>query len=178
MAAEPDDDARRTLADLEARLRDLEQELLGGREPDDLSPHPEPEPEPAAASAPAPEPAPAAVDPAALADLHAASAALAETLESLADTSAEIRVHARALRDEQGVMSTRLHGAARAAALAERAAVDAQRIAGGVLIEAEGVTDAASVLALRDTLAAQPATRDAYVRGVEAGRAVIEVHLR
>jgi cell division septum initiation protein DivIVA len=173
MAAEPDDDARRTLADLEARLRDLEQELLGGREPDDLSPRPEPDPEPAAAAA---TPA-GAVDPAALADLHAASAALAVTLESLADTSAEIRVHARALRDEQGAMSTRLHGAARAAALAERAAVDAQRIAGGVVIEAEGVTDAAAVLALRDTLAAQPATREAYVRGVEAGRAVIEVHL-
>ena len=31
--------------------------------------------------------------------------------------------------------------------------------------------------ALRDALAAQPATRDAYVRGVEGGRAVIEVHL-
>ena len=31
MAAEPDDDARRTLADLEARLRDLEQEARIGK---------------------------------------------------------------------------------------------------------------------------------------------------
>ncbi|MDP9346435.1 MAG: hypothetical protein M3P44_12090, partial [Actinomycetota bacterium] len=61
MAAEPDDDARRTLADLEGRLRDLEEELLGGREPDDLSPPSEPAPAP-----PAPG---AAVDPAALAEL-------------------------------------------------------------------------------------------------------------
>jgi hypothetical protein len=174
MAAEPDDDARRTLADLEARLRDLEQELLGGRDPDDVAlpspPEAEPEPEPEPATS-------AQLDAAALAEVHAAAAALAATLESLADTSAEIRVHALALRDEQGAMAARLHGAARAAALAERAAVDAQRIAGGVLVEADGITDAAAVLALRDALAAQPATRDAYVRGVEGGRAVIEVHL-
>jgi len=174
MAAEPDDDARRTLADLEARLRDLEQELLGGRDPDEVAlppaPQAEPEPEPAPATS-------AQLDAAALAEVHAAAAALAATLESLADTSAEIRVHALALRDEQGAMAARLHGAARAAALAERAAVDAQRIAGGVLVEADGITDAGAVLALRDALAAQPATRDAYVRGVEGGRAVIEVHL-
>src|SRR6478735_3303281 len=173
MAAEPDDDARRTLADLEARLRDLEQELLGGRDPDEVplppAPAPEPEPEPA--------PEPGQLDATALSEVHAAAAALAATLESLADTSAEIRVHALALRDEQGAMAARLHGAARAAALAERAAVDAQRIAGGVLVEADGITDAGAVLALRDALAAQPATRDAYVRGVEGGRAVIEVHL-
>lgn len=172
MAAEPDDDARRTLADLEARLRDLEQELLGGRDPDEvpLPPAPEPEPEPEPATS-------AQLDATALAEVRAAAAALAATLESLAATSAEIRVHAFALRDEQGAMAARLHGAARAAALAERAAVDAQRIAGGVLVEADGITDAAAVLALRDALAAQPATRDAYVRGVEGGRAVIEVHL-
>ena len=175
MAAEPDDDARRTLADLEARLRDLEQELLGGRDPDEVALPPAPEPEPQ--RAPAVPPAPAAVDATALAEVQAAAAALAATLESLADTSAEIRVHALALRDEQGTMAARLHGAARAAALAERAAVDAQRIAGGVLVEADGVTDAAAVLALRAALAAPPATRDAYVRGVEGGRAVIEVHL-
>ncbi len=169
MAAEPDDDARRTLADLEARLRDLERELLGGQEPDDLSaPRPEPEPWP--------EEGPS-VDPVALADVHAASSALAATLESLAATSAEIRVHAVALRDEQGSTRARLEGAARAAALAERAAIEAQRIAGTVVIEADGVSDAAGVLALRDALAAQPSTRDAYVRGVEGGRAVIEVHL-
>ena len=176
MAAEPDDDARRTLADLEARLRDLEQELLGGRDPDEVALPPAPEAEPELE--PEPEPAtPAQLDADALAEVHAAAAALAATLESLADTSAEIRVHALALRDEQGAMAARLHGAARAAALAERAAVDAQRIAGGVLVEADGITDAAAVLALRDALAAQPATRDAYVRGVEGGRAVIEVHL-
>ena len=173
MAAEPDDDARRTLADLEARLRDLEQELLGGRDPDDVALPPAPEPEPADRPVAA-----ATVDATALADVRAAAAALAATLESLADTSAEIRVHALALRDEQGAMSARLHGAARAAALAERAAVDAQRIAGGVLVEADGITEASAVVALRDALAAQPATRDAYVRGVEGGRAVIEVHLR
>src|SRR6476469_5570895 len=111
MAAEPDDDARRTLADLEARLRDLEQELLGGRDPDEVAlppaPQAEPEPEPAPATS-------AQLDAAALADVNAAAAALAATLESLADTSAEIRVHALALRDEQGAMAARLHGAARA----------------------------------------------------------------
>jgi cell division septum initiation protein DivIVA len=169
MAAEPDDDARRTLADLEARLRDLEQELLGGHEPDEPLAAPAPEP------APAPVARPAGDD--ALAEVHAAADALAATLAGLAATGDEIRVHALALRDEQGTMTARLQGAARAAALAERAAVDAQRIAGGILVEAEGITDAAAVLALRDALAAQPATRDAYVRGVEAGRAVIEVHL-
>ena len=175
MAAEPDDDARRTLADLEARLRDLEQELLGGRDPDEvpLPPAPSPSPSP---SPPRERPRDRST-PTALAEVRAAAAALAATLESLADTSAEIRVHALALRDEQGTMAARLHGAARAAALAERAAVDAQRIAGGVLVEADGITDAAAVLALRDALAAQPATRDAYVRGVEGGRAVIEVQL-
>ena len=37
--------------------------------------------------------------------------------------------------------------------------------------------DARAVAALRDALAAQPGARDAYIRGVEDGRAVIEVHL-
>ena len=34
MAAAPDDDARRTLAELEAKLRELERELLRGYEPE------------------------------------------------------------------------------------------------------------------------------------------------
>ena len=175
MAAEPDDDARRTLADLEARLRDHERELLGGEEPEDLPAPTARSPEPVAAGR-EPEPE-TTLDPVALAEVRAASTALAATLESLAATSAEIRVHALALRDEHGAMSSRLQGAGRAAALAERAAADARRIAGGVIVEAEGIADAAAVLALRDTLAAQPATREAYVRGVEGGRAVIEVQL-
>lgn len=165
MAAEPDDDARRSLADLEARLRDLERELLGESEVAD-------DPLPAA-----PPPAPPAAGADALGEVRAAAAELAATLEALAQTSAEIRVHAVALRDEEGAARARLEGAARAAALAERAAVDAQRIAGSVVVEADGITDAGAVLALRDALAAQPTTRDAYVRGVEGGRAVIEVHL-
>ncbi|MGZ6697272.1 MAG: hypothetical protein ACXVFL_16740, partial [Solirubrobacteraceae bacterium] len=118
MAAQPDDDARRTLADLEARLRDLERELLGGQEPEDAPAPPPPAPEPAAVPAPEPEPEPepatATVDAAALADVRAAAAALAETLESLAETSAEIRVEAVALREEHGAARARLEGAARA----------------------------------------------------------------
>jgi hypothetical protein len=34
MAARPDDDARRTLAELEAKLRELERELLRGHDPE------------------------------------------------------------------------------------------------------------------------------------------------
>ena len=34
MAVAPDDDARRTLAELEAKLRELERELLRGHEPE------------------------------------------------------------------------------------------------------------------------------------------------
>ena len=51
------------------------------------------------------------------------------------------------------------------------------RLAATVVVEAGPFADAGAVTALRDALAAQPGARDAYVRGVEDGRAVIEVHL-
>src|SRR5258706_505599 len=51
MAAAPDDDARRTLAQLEAKLRQLERELLRGHEPEP----PEPESAPPTPFAPQPE---------------------------------------------------------------------------------------------------------------------------
>ena len=43
MAAAPDDDARRTLAELEAKLRELERELLRGYEPEGIEADPETE---------------------------------------------------------------------------------------------------------------------------------------
>jgi len=56
MAAGHDDDARRTLAELEAKLRELERELLRGRDPG-APPPAAPAPEQAgAAGAAAPEP--------------------------------------------------------------------------------------------------------------------------
>jgi hypothetical protein len=55
--------------------------------------------------------------------------------------------------------------------------VEAGRIAGTVVVEAGPFADPGALIALRDALAAQPDARDAYVRGVEDGRAVIEVHL-
>ena len=64
MAAAPDDDARRTLAELEAKLRELERELLRGYEPGTVESDPfaapaEPDLAPPAAlrpDEPAPEP--------------------------------------------------------------------------------------------------------------------------
>src|SRR3954451_23145004 len=69
MAAAPDDDARRTLAELEAKLRELERELLRGYEPEGIEADPfaapqepmvEHAPEPAAFPSAADEPAAAA----------------------------------------------------------------------------------------------------------------------
>ena len=48
MAAAPDDDARRTLAELEAKLRELERELLRGYEPGQIEADPFAAPEEAA----------------------------------------------------------------------------------------------------------------------------------
>src|SRR5512132_1746036 len=71
MAAAPDDDARRTLAELEAKLRELERELLRGYEPEGIEADPfaapkepavERAPEPAAFPPAAAEPEPAAFD--------------------------------------------------------------------------------------------------------------------
>ena len=74
MAAAPDDDARRTLAELEAKLRELERELLRGYEPEAVEADPfaapdEPEPE---------MPPPAALHPDELEAEPAASEAEAE----------------------------------------------------------------------------------------------------
>ena len=293
MAAAPDDDARRTLAELEAKLRELERELLRGRDAEAPSPPPEaptaeparpteptpagepPAPEaaepaepfaaeaapeeplapeaaqaaePFAAEPPAPaeplapeaaqpaeppaaeplvppeplapeavrpseppaeaarpweppaaepfaaEPAEAAERPAAeplgptepppprldldaLADARELLAGLRTTLDELNETAGRITIEARAVVDDHGRALARLDLAARAAGRAEEAAAQAGRIAGTVVVEAGPFAEPGPLLALRDALAAQPGTRDAYVRGVEDGRAVIEVHL-
>jgi hypothetical protein len=205
MAAAPDDDARRTLAELEAKLRELERELLRGHAP---------EPEPAAAvdgepQAPAPptpgleapptprttgldgepqpptppapptpglEPEPV-VDLTALDDAHDLLGDLRATIEDLGLTAARITAEAHAVIDDHGRTLGRLERAGEAAARAEQAAAEAGRLASTVVVEAGPFADADAVRALRDALAAQPAARDAYIRGVEDGRAVIEVHL-
>jgi hypothetical protein len=229
MAAAPDDDARRTLAELEAKLRELERELLRGHDPDPpaaaepapsepfpegppTAPEPEPfpehtaplaaEPSPPAAfpEAPAPEPDPLAApradplaaEPAppppaeppppeldldALADAQDLLADLRATIDELGVTAGRITVEARAVVESHGRSLARLDLAARAAARAEEAAAEAGRVAGTVVIEAGPFAEPEPLLALRDALAAQPGTKDAYVRGVEDGRAVIEVHL-
>lgn len=250
MAARPDDDARRTLAELEAKLRELERELLRGRDPEPpaaaaepappepspeaapaaepepfpeappaqpdplaAEPAPEPFPEPGAAqpdplaaeptpepfpeappaqpdllaAEPAPEPFPEAPAPAeppppeldleALGDAQDLLADLRATIDELGATAGRITVEARAVVESHGRSLARLDLAARAAARAEEAAAEAGRVAGTVVIEAGPFAELGPLLALRDALAAQPGTKDAYVRGVEDGRAVIEVHL-
>jgi hypothetical protein len=233
MAARPDDDARRTLAELEAKLRELERELLRGRDPeppaaaaeparpepphaqpDQLPAEPAPEPEPFP-EAPPPEPEPLAAEPGpspqeafpehgapyaaepappyeppapaeppppeldaeALADAQDLLADLRATIDELGATAGRITVEARAVVESHGRSLARLDLAARAAARAEEAAAEAGRVAGTVVIEAGPFAEPGPLLALRDALAAQPGTKDAYVRGVEDGRAVIEVHL-
>jgi hypothetical protein len=243
MAAAPDDDARRTLAELEAKLRELERELLRGQ--DTEPPPPEPttpehtaplaaEPSPTPAEPPAPEhtapltaedPASPTTDPAAehptpLAAEHATPPAaepltdephaalppepppmepepeplptldldalddardllddLRATIDDLGATAADITAEVRVVVDGHGRTLARLEKAAQAAARAEQAAVEAGRIAGTVIVEAGPFADPRALIAFRDALAARPDARDAYVRGVEDGRAVIEVHL-
>jgi hypothetical protein len=271
MAAAPDDDARRTLAELEAKLRELERELLRGHErgpapvqepppPSEAAPPdfavqpaaPEAPPEPEFASEPAepefaePEPPPApefAAEPAdfaalpakpespapdapppdfepppahvfdaeppppadagdwvmprvpagappepepepeppidfeALRDAHDLLAGLRATLDDLGVTAERVTTEARAVIDDHGRTLGRLERAAEAAARAEQAAIEAGRLAATVVVEAGPFADPDAITALRDTLAAQPGARDAYIRGVEDGRAVIEVHL-
>jgi hypothetical protein len=281
MAAAPDDDARRTLAELEAKLRELERELLRGYEPESVEADPfaaaeeeapeypppaalrpdEPDPEPAAAEpatpatplpldggepdepepatppvtfdaaewttpetrehaaperpaepeptyegglardrlpafepapadeaepepepepAPKPEPEPepvARLDHDALGAAHGLLATLRTTIEEMGLTAARVTAEAQAVADDHGRTLGRMARAAQAAARAEDAAHEAGRLAATVVVEAGPFADAGAVTALRDTLASQPGARDAYVRGVEGGRAVIEVHL-
>jgi hypothetical protein len=216
MAAAPDDDARRTLAELEAKLRQLERELLRGHDPDPPVAQPQPEaqaaepeppaaqPDPLAAEPPPPSPAqppqplaPSAAQPAApppaepppepeplptldldtLDDARDLVDDLRATIDDLGVAAGRIAHEARAVVEDHGRTLARLELAARAAGRAEEAAAQAGRIAGTVVIEAGPFADARAVVALRDALAAQPDARDAYVRGVEDGRAVIEVHL-
>ena len=92
-------------------------------------------------------------------------------------TAARVTAEAQAVVDDHGRTLGRMARAAQAAARAEEAAHEAGRLAATVVVEAGPFTDAGAVTALRDTLASQPGAVDAYVRGVEGGRAVIEVHL-
>jgi hypothetical protein len=216
MAAAPDDDARRTLAELEAKLRQLERELLRGHDPDPPVAQPQPEaqaaepeppaaqPDPLAAEPPAPlaaeppppspaqPPAPPPAEPPraepepeplptldldTLDDARDLVGDLRATIDDLCVAAGRIAHEARAVVEDHGRTLARLELAARAAGRAEEAAAQAGRIAGTVVIEAGPFADARAVVALRDALAAQPDARDAYVRGVEDGRAVIEVHL-
>ena len=240
MAAAPDDDARRTLAELEAKLRELERELLRGQ---DTEPAPTPEPPtpehpatptseptaPPAAEHPAPpaaeHPAPPAAkhgappfaepprdepdplsaeprvafqpepptaeppplepepEPLPTLDLDALENArdllddLRATIDDLGAAALGVTAEARVVVDDHGRTLARLEKAAQAAARAEQAAVEVGRIAGTVVVEAGPFADSRALIAFRDALAAQPDARDAYVRGVEDGRAVIEVHL-
>lgn len=235
MAVAPDDDARRTLAKLEAKLRELERELLRGHEPEpapaepfaapaeepveeprvawrprereprpeapaafnagewivsappeDEGPEPvdraepavEPEPVLEAEAEPEPEPEPVAtLDPDALSAARGLLATLRTTIEDMGLTAERITTQAHAVAGDHGRTLGRLARAAQAAARAEQAALEAGRLAATVVVEAGPFADAGAVTALRDALAAQPGARDAYVRGVEDGRAVIEVHL-
>jgi hypothetical protein len=240
MAAAPDDDARRTLAELEAKLRELERELLRGQdtepapppepptpehpapptseptappaaehaappaaehpappaaehgappfaesprdEPDPLSaePHAAFQPEPPTAEPPPLEPEP---EPLPTLDLDALENArdllddLRATIDDLGAAALGVTAAARVVVDDHGRTLARLEKAAQAAARAEQAAVEVGRIAGTVVVEAGPFADSRALIAFRDALAAQPDARDAYVRGVEDGRAVIEVHL-
>jgi hypothetical protein len=232
MAAAPDDDARRTLAELEAKLRELERELLRGQDTEPAPPPESPAPEhpapptsdptaPPAAEHPAPpaaehgappfaepprdEPDPLSVEPHAAfqpepptaeppplepepeplptLDLDALQNArdllddLRATIDDLGAAALGVTAEARVVVDGHGRTLARLEKAAQAAARAEQAAVEVGRIAGTVVVEAGPFADSRALIAFRDALAAQPDARDAYVRGVEDGRAVIEVHL-
>jgi hypothetical protein len=171
MADVPDDDARTTLAKLEAKLRELEGKLLRGRH--HPPPHSGPPPQPAA-----PQPAPLLTpDVDTLHDARALLDDLRATIDDLGAAAGRITAEARATVDEHRRTLARLDLAARAAARAERAAVEAGRVAGTVVVEAGPFADPRALIAFRDALAARPDARDAYVRGVEDGRAIIEVHL-
>ena len=135
-------------------------------------------PEPAPAPAPEPEPEPVArLDHDALDAAHGLLATLRATVEDMGLTAARVTAEAQAVVDDHGRTLGRMARAAQAAARAEEAAHEAGRLAATVVVEAGPFTDAGAVTALRDTLASQPGAVDAYVRGVEGGRAVIEVHL-
>ena len=131
-----------------------------------LAPEPEPEAEPVAR-----------LDHDALDAAHGMLAALRDTIEDMGLTAARVTAEARAVADDHGRTLGRVARVAQAAARAEQAAHEAGRLAATVVVEAGPFADAGAVTALRDALASQPGARDAYVRGVEDGRAVIEVHL-
>jgi hypothetical protein len=133
---------------------------------------PEPEPE----LEPEPEPV-ARLDHAAVDAAHGLLGSLRETIEEMGLTAARVTAEAKAVADDHGRTLGRMARAAEAAARAEQAANEAGRLAASVVVEAGPFADAGAVTALRDTLASQPGARDAYVRGVEDGRAIIEVHL-
>jgi hypothetical protein len=137
-------------------------------QPPVLAPEPEPEPEP--------EPV-ARLDHDALDAAHGMLAALRDTIEDMGLTAARVSAEAKAVADDHGRTLGRMARAAQAAARAEEAAHEAGRLAATVVVEAGPFADAGAVTALRDALASQPGALDAYVRGVEGGRAVIEVHL-
>jgi hypothetical protein len=127
---------------------------------------------------PDPEHEPVArLDHGALDAAHGMLAALRDTIEDMGLTAARVSAEAKAVADDHGRTLGRMARAARAAARAEEAAHEAGRLAATVVVEAGPFADAGAVTALRDALASQPGARDAYVRGVEGGRAVIEVHL-
>jgi hypothetical protein len=108
---------------------------------------------------------------------HGVLSALRGTIEDMGLTAERVSAEAKAVADDHGRTLGRMARAAHAAARAEEAAHEAGRLAATVVVEAGPFADASAVTALRDALASQPGARDAYVRGVEGGRAVIEVHL-
>ncbi|MEA2279159.1 MAG: hypothetical protein QOC78_4119 [Solirubrobacteraceae bacterium] len=101
MVAAPDDDARTTLATLEAKLLELERELLQGRQAAAEDP-PAVAAAPAAPAAPAvpaaAPPAPPAVDREALREARAQIAALRATLAELGTAAERLRAEARAVQ--------------------------------------------------------------------------------
>jgi|SRR5215207_3747838 len=198
-------DARDRLAELEAKLLELEHELLdgpgaagdeasrgepgrAGEAPPSAEPPPSAEAPPSAEPPPSGEP-PQATDqqPARTVDAELPGVvrhhlvALRATLEHLADTSEELRVAAREVADDHARTQLRLERAGAAAARVIEAATGTQAPAapwrGSVVVEAGPFAEPEALASFRAALAGVPGARDVYLRAFEQGRAVIEVEL-
>ncbi len=119
------------------------------------------------------------VGPGGLAEVRRRMATLRTTLDGLAATGERLRGVAQVVVEDHGRALVRLERAAAAAGQIIEAAGAPVAVAEArtVVVEAGPFAEPDALAAFRRSLAATPGASDVYLRGFEAGRAVLEVRL-
>lgn len=163
-----------------SRVPAADEQATGGPAADRREPGPAAEPSaPTATGRTGADAGDVLVEPGGVAEVRRRMATLRTTLDGLAATGERLRGVAQVVVEDHGRALVRLERAAAAAGQIIEAAGAPVAVAEArtVVVEAGPFAEPDALAAFRRSLAATPGASDVYLRGFEAGRAVLEVRL-